>query len=133
MGMKGFADNLFISHFIYKIKLIANTAYTKLHAIRSAVVSETSKPITIPSPMKNSIKPRAFPIIHTALPLWFSIFYAEMPHLNTLTSKITACSFYNQLLDQTRSSSLQNLQFHPRCYLRQVRSGLQSQEPYPEL
>ena len=159
----------------------------KAAAIKSAVVSETSRPITIPSPMKNSIKPRAFPIIHTALPLWFSIFYAEMPHLNTLTSKITACSFYNQLLDQigsraclkkafckmcvticgrfrsdegavagygnrirvkytakwgvqiagmifqTRSSSLRNLQFHLHCYLRQVRSGLQSQEPYPEL
>ena len=38
-----------------------------------------------------------------------------------------------QLLNIRCTSSLRNLQFHPRCYLRQVRSGLQSQEPYPEL
>ena len=46
-------------------------------------VSDTRSPITIPSPIKNSINPRTFPISYTVLSLWFSIFYAGRPLLNT--------------------------------------------------
>ena len=55
----------------------------KAAAIRSATVSDTRTPITIPSPIKNSINPRTFFISYSIRSLWFTIFYAKPCPLST--------------------------------------------------